>query len=98
LHLQRLTDHETTSLVLGDLVTGGPPTAVDRQLGLGYGAGAVRALNDGASGVMVTFQPPDLKFVPLSEAINKVRTVPPDSMFMQIARSLGILFGDEVTL
>ena len=43
LQLQRLTDHETYPLVLGDLVKGGPPTAVDRQLGLGYGAGAVRA-------------------------------------------------------
>ena len=46
---------------------------------------------------MVTFQPPDLTFVPLAEAINKVRTVPADSVFMQIARSLGISFGDEVT-
>jgi 6-phosphofructokinase len=96
LQLQRLTDHESYPLVLGDLVKGGPPTAVDRQLGLGYGAGAVRALNDGESGVMVTFQPPDLKFVPLAEAINRVRTVPADSMFMQVARSLGISFGDEV--
>jgi 6-phosphofructokinase 1 len=57
----------------------------------------VRALNEGQSGVMVAFQPPDLKFVPLAEAINKVRTVPPDSMFMQIACSLGISFGKEVT-
>ena len=97
LQLQRLTDHETYPLVLGDLVKGGPPTAVDRQLGLGYGAGAVRALHEGQSGVMVTFQPPELKFVPLAEAINKIRTVPADSMFMQIARSLGISFGDEVT-
>jgi 6-phosphofructokinase 1 len=97
LQLQRLTDHETYPLVLGDLVKGGPPTAVDRQLGLGYGAGAVRGLQDGQSGVMVTFQPPDLTFVPLAEAINKVRTVPADSVFMQVARSLGISFGDEVT-
>ena len=97
LQLQRLTDHETYPLVLGDLVKGGPPTAVDRQLGLGYGAGAVRGLHDGQSGVMVTFQPPDLTFVPLAEAINKVRTVPADSVFMQVARSLGISFGDEVT-
>jgi ATP-dependent phosphofructokinase / diphosphate-dependent phosphofructokinase len=95
--LQRLTDQETYPLVLGDLVKGGPPTAVDRQLGLGYGAGAVRGLHDGQSGVMVTFQPPDLAFVPLAEAINKVRTVPADSVFMQVARSLGISFGDEVT-
>ncbi|MCE9604913.1 MAG: 6-phosphofructokinase [Planctomycetia bacterium] len=96
LQLQRLTDHETYPLVLGDLVKGGPPTAVDRQLGLSYGAGAVRGLHADQSGVMVTFQPPDLKFVPLAEAINKVRTVPADSVFMQVARSLGICFGDEV--
>jgi 6-phosphofructokinase 1 len=43
---------------------------------------------------MVSFQPPDLKFVPLAEAINKVRTVPADSVFMQVARSLGIALGD----
>lgn len=94
LQLQRLTDQETYPLVLGELVKGGPPTAVDRQLGLGYGAGAVRALHENHSGVMVAFQPPDLKFVPLAEAINKVRTVPANSLFVQIARSLGISLGD----
>ena len=94
LQLQRLTDQETYPLVLGQLVRGGPPTAVDRQLGLGYGAAAVRALSANQSGVMVSFQPPDLKFVPLAEAINKVRTVPADSVFVQIARSLGISLGE----
>ena len=43
---------------------------------------------------MVVFQPPDLKFVPMAEAINKIRTVPADSEFVQIARSLGISLGD----
>ncbi|MBP7937558.1 MAG: 6-phosphofructokinase [Phycisphaerae bacterium] len=94
LQLQRLTDQLTYPLVLGPLVRGGPPTAVDRQLGLGYGAGAVRALNEKQSGVMVAFHPPELKFVPLAEAINKVRTVPANSVFIQIARSLGIALGD----
>jgi len=94
LQLQLLTDQMTYPLVLGPLVRGGPPTAVDRQLGLGYGAGAVRALSENQSGVMVAFQPPELKFVPLAEAINKVRTVPADSVFIQIARSLGIALGD----
>jgi ATP-dependent phosphofructokinase / diphosphate-dependent phosphofructokinase len=92
--LQRLTDQATYPLVLGQLVKGGPPTAVDRQLGLAYGAGAVRALNEDKSGVMVAFQPPDLKFVPLAEAINKVRTIPDNSVFVQIARSLGIALGN----
>ena len=94
LEIQRLTDQETYPLVLGQLAKGGTPTVVDRQLGLGYGAGAVRALKNGQSGVMVVFQPPDLKFVPMTEAINKFRTVPADSEFMQIARSLGISLGD----
>lgn len=92
--LQRLTNHETYPLVLGQLVRGGAPTAVDRQLGLAYGAAAVRALNDNQHGVMVSFQPPDLKLVPLSEAINKVRTVPIDSLFVHVARSLGISLGN----
>ena len=94
LQIQRLIDQETYPLVLGQLVRGGPPTAVDRQLGLAYGAAAVRALNENQSGVMVSFQPPDLKFVPLAETINKVRTVPADSVFVQVARSLGISLCD----
>jgi len=94
LELQRLTNHETYPLVLGQLVKGGVPTAVDRQLGLGYGAGAVHALNKDQTGVMVAFQPPELTFVPLAEAINKVRTVPSGSLFLQVARSLGISLGD----
>lgn len=94
LELQRLTDQVTVPLVLAELAKGGTPTVVDRQLGLGYGAGAVRALASDQSGVLVVFQPPDLKFVPLAEAINKVRTVPPDSEFVRLARALGISVGD----
>lgn len=94
LELQRRTGLETYPLALGELIKAGPPTAVDRQLGLGYGAAAIRALQEEQSGVMVCFQPPDLAFVPLAEAINKIRTVPPGSVFVQIARSLGMSLGD----
>ena len=95
LELQRLTDHATYPLVLGELVKGGPPTAVDRQLGLAYGAGAVRGVHAGRSGEMVSFQPPDLTFVPLAEAINRTRTIPAESMFMKVARALGISLGER---
>ena len=91
--LQLLLPEETYPIVLGPLVRGGPPTAVDRQLGLAYGAGAVQALNASKNGVMVAFAPPNITFVPLTEAINKVRTVPVDSEFIQIARSLSISLG-----
>ncbi|MEQ8186408.1 MAG: 6-phosphofructokinase [Candidatus Eremiobacterota bacterium] len=94
LELRRLTAHDTYPLVTGPLVKGGTPTAVDRQLAMGYGAGAVLALKENLSGVMVSFRPPELKFVPLTEAINKIRTVPSDSLFMKIARAMGISLGD----
>jgi 6-phosphofructokinase len=82
--------------VLGSWSRGGPPTAVDRQLGLVFGAGAVQALKAGKNGVSVAFAPPNINFVPLTEAINKVRTVPVDSEFIQIAKSLGICLGREL--
>jgi len=94
--LQLLLPEETYPLVLGPWVRGGPPTAVDRQLGLGYGAGAVEALKAGKNGVMVAFVPPNINFVPLTDAINKVRTVPADSEFIKIARSLNISLGGAI--
>jgi 6-phosphofructokinase len=94
--LQLLIAEETYPLVIGPWVRGGVPTAVDRQLGMAYGAGAGRALHAGKNGVMVAFVPPEIKFVPLAEAINKVRTVPVDSLFIKIAQSLGIFIGREI--
>ncbi len=92
--LQLLIAEETYPLVIGPWVRGGTPSAVDRQLGMVYGAGALEALKAGKNGVMVAFVPPEIKFVPLAEAINKVRTVPADSEFLKIAKSLGIYCGN----
>jgi 6-phosphofructokinase len=94
--LQLLLPQETFPLVVGPWVRGGTPTAVDRQLGIAYGAGAVRAISTGKFGVMVSFVPPDIQYVPLTEALNKVRTVPVESEFMKIAQSIGICLGREV--
>lgn len=91
--LQLQMAEETFPMVIGPWVRGGTPSAVDRQLGMAYGAGALQALKAGNNGVMVSFIPPDVKFVPLAEAINKVRTVPENSMFLKIAKSLGIYIG-----
>ena len=91
--LQLRIAEETFPMVIGPWVRGGAPSAVDRQLGVAYGAGAIQALKAGSNGVMVSFVPPDVKFVPLAEAINKVRTLPAESMFFQVADSLDIYFG-----
>jgi len=94
--LQELMVEEIYPLVIGPWARGGTPTAIDRQLGMAYGAGAVQALKGGQHGVMVAFVPPDIKLVPLAEAINKVRTVPADSEFLRIAQSLGIYLGSRL--
>ena len=91
--LQLRIAEETFPMVIGPWVRGGAPSAVDRQLGVAYGAGAIQALKAGSNGVMVSFVPPDVKFVPLAEAINKVRTLPAESMFFQVANSLDIYVG-----
>ena len=81
-------------MVLGHLLRGGSPNAQDRILGLGFGAGAVYALNQGMNGVMVALKPPRLDFVPLEEAVAQLKLVPLDGEHVLVARTLGICFGD----
>jgi ATP-dependent phosphofructokinase / diphosphate-dependent phosphofructokinase len=92
--LQQLTGQESRSLVLGHLLRGGEPTALDRNLGVTFGAGAVYALSKGMEGVMVAVQPPRLAFVPIEEAIAKLKLVQADTEFLMAARILDICFGD----
>lgn len=95
LEIQRLTSLEALPITVGSLARAGSPSVADRQLGLGYGAAAVRGLNDNVSGALAVFQPPDLRFVPIAEAINKYRTLAQDSEFVKLARSLDISLGDQ---
>jgi 6-phosphofructokinase 1 len=91
--LQSLMDGEFYPLVIGPWARGGNPTAVDQQLGMAFGAGAVEYLKSGETAVMVAFVPPDIMSLPLKDAINQVRTIPAENEFMKIAQSLGIYLG-----
>jgi len=91
--LQELTGKEARAVVLGHLLRGGSPNSQDRILGLGFGAGAVYALEHGMDGVMVALQPPKLAFVPLAEAVAQLKMVPLDGDAVVTARALGISFG-----
>jgi phosphofructokinase-like protein len=92
--IEALTGKETRVVVLGHLLRGGTPTTFDRLLALRFGAAAVRALEEGQSGVMVALDPPTVRYVPLEEATRRMKTVPLDSDTMLTARDLGIVFGD----
>jgi 6-phosphofructokinase 1 len=92
--LQALTQKECRTVVLGHLLRGGSPTSFDRLIALRFGAAAVRALDEGQSGVMVALDPPIVKYVPLEEATRRMKTVPLDCDTILTARDLGICFGD----
>jgi 6-phosphofructokinase 1 len=92
--LQELTGKESRCVVLGHLLRGGSPTAIDRILGVTFGAAAVHAVSMGMDGVMVALNPPRIDFVPIQQAIAHLKLVPQDSEFVVVARALDISFGD----
>ena len=92
--LARRTGRETRAVVLGHLLRGGGPTAMDRTLALRFGAAAVRAIADGEYGCMVALDPPTVRYVPLEQATRRMKTVPLDHDVVQTARDLGVCLGD----
>lgn len=92
--LQEFTGKESRAVVLGHLLRGGSPTSLDRLLGLNFGAAAVRGLAEGKSAVMVAINPPLTHYVPLKQAVEKLKLVPLNGSGVITARALDISFGD----
>ena len=88
------TGRETRSLVLGHLQRGGEPTAYDKVLALRFGAAAIALLERGDYGCMVALDPPDVRGVPLAQAVEEIKRVPVDGDVVDTARRLGVSFGD----
>jgi 6-phosphofructokinase len=92
--LQERTGKDARVVVLGHLLRGGSPTSFDRLAALRFGAAAVRALDEGKSGVMVALAFPNVDYVALEEVAGRMKGVPLDSDTLQTGRDLGICFGD----
>ncbi len=92
--LAERTGKDARSVVLGHLLRGGSPTAFDRLAALRFGAAAVRALDEGRAGVMVSLSFPNVDYVPLAEVAGRMKAVPLDGDTLQTARDLGIALGD----
>ena len=88
------TGKETRSIVLGHLQRGGTPVAYDRVISLRFGAAAVRCVANGDFGKMVALDPPDVRPVPLADALATIRQVPVEGDAVATARALGVSFGD----
>jgi phosphofructokinase-like protein len=93
--IQARTGKETRAVVLGHLQRGGSPSAWDRQLCTRFGVSAVEQIAAENYGVMVALTPSGIAPVELSEAIDNIRTVPPDGEIVRVGRALGISFGSE---
>lgn len=92
--LQQHTGKDARVVVLGHLLRGGSPTSFDRLAALRFGAAAVRALDEGRSGVMVSLAFPNVEYVALADVAGRMKAVPLDSDTLQTGRDLGISFGD----
>ena len=85
---------ETRCCVLGHLQRGGSPTAFDRVLGQQFGVRAVELVADGMFGRMVSYRFGSVTDVALADAVNRRRSVSPDSQILRHARALGLFLGD----
>jgi 6-phosphofructokinase 1 len=92
--IEHSTGKETRTMVLGHLQRGGSPTTYDRLLALRFGSAAVRAIADGAYGVMVGLNGQDITRVTLNEVVGRAKNVQLDSDVIATARELGICLGD----
>ena len=92
--IQQRTDKECRSLVLGHLQRGGMPTGYDRLLAARFGGAAVRAVAAEKWGMMVALQSPDIREIPIAEALREPKRVDPGHDVVMTARATGISFGD----
>ena len=88
------TDKETRVCVLGHLQRGGAPTAYDRILGTRFGVQAVKLIEEGKFGMMVSYQNNESMAVPIEQAVHRLRRVDPDGQMVEAARAVEITFGD----
>jgi len=92
--IAKRTGKQTRSCVLGHLQRGGAPTTLDRILGTRFGVKAVQLANEGHFGSMVSYQNYQVRHVPIADAVNRLRLVPPNGEMVQTARDVEISFGD----
>ncbi|RLT48450.1 MAG: ATP-dependent 6-phosphofructokinase [Chloroflexi bacterium] len=87
---------ETRCTVLGHLQRGGTPVPFDRWLATRYGAAAVRLAAGHGFGRMVCYHHHAIGDITLADALAQTpKLVDPKSEMVQMARGVGISFGDS---
>ncbi len=92
--LERLTGMEARVTVPGHYQRGGPPCPYDRALATQFGTAAAELIINREYGRMVAIQDGRITSIPLEEAASKTKFLPVDHPMIQVARNIGISFGD----
>lgn len=85
---------ETRVVVPGHIVRGGSPSSYDRVLATQFGVYAAGLIEQGCFGVSVAMKNNIVTHNPLEEVAGITKFVPADHQMVQIARKVGISFGD----
>ncbi|MGA9800579.1 MAG: ATP-dependent 6-phosphofructokinase [Terriglobales bacterium] len=80
--------------VLGHIQRGGSPTPFDRILATRFGVAAVDLIAEGGFGKMVCLRNGNIEAVDIAQATGKLKTVDPSGQLVQMAKAIGISFGD----
>lgn len=92
--LEELTGLESRVTILGHLQRGGTPSAADRLLATRLGTACASLIEQGVFGVMVASRGDGAEPVPLERVVGRKKLVPPDHVWVQAARDIGVCMGD----
>ncbi|HIZ78117.1 MAG TPA: ATP-dependent 6-phosphofructokinase [Firmicutes bacterium] len=92
--IQKVSNLEVRTTVLGHLQRGGSPAPFDRILSSRYGVAALEAAKDGVSDRMVCLRNGEIHTVSMAEATHVQKSVDPMGELVKTARMLDISFGD----
>lgn len=91
--IESLTGLETRSANLGHIQRGGSPAAIDRNLGTLFGSYAADLIHQQKWGQMVCLQGNDIRSIPISQAVNKLKLVTSNHPLVKACEAVGISFG-----
>ncbi|MBZ5540306.1 MAG: ATP-dependent 6-phosphofructokinase [Acidobacteriia bacterium] len=93
--LREMLQKEIRVTVLGHVQRGGSPSPFDRILATRFGVAATQMVARGEFGRMVCLRAGKIDSVPLEDALARLKCVDPRGELVEVARSLGMTFGDE---
>jgi phosphofructokinase-like protein len=85
---------EVRVTVLGHIQRGGSPSPFDRILSTRFGVAAVDLVARGQFGKMVALRGGCIEAVDITEAVGQMKAVNPQGELVQMAKAIGVSFGD----